>query len=91
MATTPVDPPSLEVLHYNLADICQQLSQAATQAKKARFHGAPTIVDSMTDACALSEVAGSLEAASSAVRMAEGLLAAHLRELDRRVAQDGRA
>ena len=49
-------PPSLDVLLLNLGGIVQQIQQAATQARRARFHGAPDMVSSVTDACSLSEV-----------------------------------
>ena len=83
--------PSLEVLRLTMQGMVSQLEQASTQLRRARFVGTPSIVDSMTDACALSEVAGLLGGAEAVVRSARMALEAHMREVDRRVAQDGRA
>lgn len=88
---TPVAAPSLEVLRLTVQGLVGQLAQTATQLRRARFHGSPDMVSSITDGCALSEVAGQLGGAEAAVRAALGTLEAHMREVDRRVAQDGRA
>ena len=84
-------PPSLDVLLLNLGGIVQQIQQAATQARRARFHGAPDMVSSVTDACSLSEVAGMLDASGAVMSQAVLCLELHQREVDRRVAADGRA
>ena len=81
----------LEVLLLSLKAMGSQLEQAGTQLRRLRFDGAPDLVASMTDACALSEVVGSLGGAEMAVANARLTLEAHMREVDRRVAQDGRA
>lgn len=90
MAAMPVAAPSLDVLRLTVQGLVGQLAQTATQLRRARFHGSPDMVSSITDGCALSEVAGQLGGAEAAVRAALGTLEAHMREVDRRVAQDGR-
>lgn len=82
----------LEVLHLSLKGMESQLAQAATQLRRLRFNGdAPDMVASVTDACALSEISGLLGGAEAAIANARLTLTAHMREVDRRVAQDGRA
>ena len=105
--SNPTTTPSLNYLRLSVQNMVGQLVQAATQLRRARFddtrsllnewdrvHGlgtTPSLVASITDGCALSEVAGLLGGAEASVRAALSALEAHMREVDRRAAADGRA
>lgn len=83
--------PYLEVLRINLRGIVQQIEQASRQVQARRFNTGDSLESTMVDAANLGEVAGALTAGSAAVRLAAEALESLQREIDRRVAQDGRA
>jgi len=88
-ATAPL--PSLEVLRLNLRGIVSQIEQASRQVQQHRWQTGDSMVSTMVDAANIGEVAGSLCAGAAAVRLAASALECLQREIDRRVAADGRA